>query len=344
MHKSAIDPSATALRDIVQAIDNAWQLTGFRKIETGIVNPVYELSVEPCGFLILKIGNPLWKAWKVDNEVLASRLIRQIAQVPTARILSVDTSKRLLPYSYFVMERLAGWSLRDVINQLPLDQLRQVIQSITAYLTRIHAVRWPRFGGLRHRWPLEVEGMVTLRQRSPMAFAGPFNSAQEYYAAFVEARWQNVQTSRFRREAAMLCRFIRRRLPLLEGQVGASLVHGDFQPTNIFVEGATVTGLIDCEWAHAGCGEAEWFVARQQLLAAIDDPIRQTICAKEFDAQCGILDLEQYCERCKLYAADDCLNSIEAFPWLAHDLDADGVQQLEDRLRARAIAFEREYV
>jgi aminoglycoside phosphotransferase (APT) family kinase protein len=130
---------------------------------------------------------------------------------------------------------------------------------------------------------------------------------------------------------------------LLGGQLRASLVHGDFQPSNIFVEGAVVTGVIDCEWAHAGCGEAEWFVARQRLLDGIDDPRRRTICASEFDAQCTIPDLEQYHERCKVYEADDCLNSNRGVSMACTGMDADGVRQLDDRIRARAIAFEHEW-
>ena len=239
------------------------------------------------------------------------------------------------------MERLAGCSLREVINQLPLDQVQQIVRSIAVYLKRIHAIKMPRFGALRHDGSLEVEDMITLRQRSPMTFAGPFDSVREYYAAFAEARWQNLQISQLKREAALLYQFIRDRLDLLAGQAGANLVTGDFQPSNIFVEGVTVTGIIDCEWAHAGCGEAEWFVARQRLLAVIDDPIRCATCAQEFDAQCNIMDPVQYRERCMLYEADDCLNSIEAFPWLTQSMDAHGAQQLEESIRARTSALER---
>ena len=344
MHKSAIDIGVMALRDIVRSIDPTWNLTGFRNVEAGIINPVYELTVEPYGCLILKIGHPEWNSWKVKNEVLASGLIRLVARAPTAGILSVDTSKRILPYSYFVMERLAGCSLREVINQLPLDQVQQIVRSIAVYLKRIHAIKMPRFGALRHDGSLEVEDMITLRQRSPMTFAGPFDSVREYYAAFAEARWQNLQISQLKREAALLYQFIRDRLDLLAGQAGANLVHGDFQPSNIFVEGVTVTGIIDSEWAHAGCGEAEWFVARQRLLAVIDDPIRCATCAQEFDAQCSIMDPVQYRERCMLYEADDCLNSIEAFPWLTQSMDAHGAQQLEESIRARTSALERAYV
>jgi hypothetical protein len=60
MHKSAIDLGAVPLSAIVRSIDNTWRLRGFRKVDTGIVNPVYELNIEPRGWLILKIGNPLW--------------------------------------------------------------------------------------------------------------------------------------------------------------------------------------------------------------------------------------------------------------------------------------------
>jgi aminoglycoside phosphotransferase (APT) family kinase protein len=341
MHKSAIDIGTAALRDIVRSINHSWTLTGFRRVESGIVNPVYELTIEPYGFLILKIGNPEWDSWKVDNEVLASRLIRLIARVPTPDILSVDTSKRILPYSYFVMERLAGCPLSDVINQLPLEQAKQIVRRITLYLKRIHGIELPRFGALRHDGSLEIADMITLRQRSPTTFAGPFDSVREYYAAFVEARWQEVQISQLKPEAALLCQFIRDRLHLLAGQAGPTLVHGDFQPSNIFVEAGAVTGIIDSEWAHSGCGEAEWFVARQRLLAAIDDPIRCEVCAREFDAQCDITDPVQYRERCMLYEADDCLNSIEAFPWLIHNLDADGARQIKEGIRARVRAFER---
>jgi aminoglycoside phosphotransferase (APT) family kinase protein len=98
---------------------------------------------------------------KVKNEVLALQLLQQVAGVPTARILCIDTSERILPYGYFVMERLAGGSLREGINRLPLDQLRQVIRSISAYLKGIHAIQLPRFGALRHDRSLAVEEMVT---------------------------------------------------------------------------------------------------------------------------------------------------------------------------------------
>jgi len=340
VHKSAITIGTVEIEEVVHAMNNSWKLVNFKQIDQGIVNSVYELTVEPDKHLILKIGNPLWDSWKVENEVLGLRLIGQMAEsVPTPRVLSVDTSKRILPYSYFVMEKLPGSSLQSLINQLPLDDFIKIVRNLAVYLKRIHDIGFPRFGALGQNTFLQVEDMVTIKQRSPTTFAGPYNFLREYYAAFVEARWQNVQNSKLKREAEILCKFIRGHLHLLDGGTEASLVHGDFQPSNIIVQGSTVTGLIDCEWVHAGCGEAEWFVARQRLLADISDHTRKNICAEEFDVWCGVLDLEQYHQRCKIYDADDCLISIEALPSLTYGMDTDRARQVEDRIRARVGAL-----
>lgn len=47
VHKSAITIGTMEIEEVVHCMNNSWKLVNFKQIDRGIVNPVYELTVEP---------------------------------------------------------------------------------------------------------------------------------------------------------------------------------------------------------------------------------------------------------------------------------------------------------
>lgn len=159
--------------------------------------------------------------------------------LPVPKLIALDTSQEILPYSYMMMSRLSGQTLHSIWPGLPASQQQFLIDEAAQLLNQMHEIQFPAFGN--------VPGTGTVYAQWP-----------DYVSATLESHIWKAQTccvmddktaDQIRVRAADL-------LPVLEIGGFPALVHADFHLGNLLSDGHRITGIIDFEWAIAG--DPEW--------------------------------------------------------------------------------------
>jgi aminoglycoside phosphotransferase (APT) family kinase protein len=171
--------------------------------------------------------------------------------VPAPRVLAVDTSRSLLPTSYFIMEKASGQPL----STLPLAEQQPFLQQIGGYLRQIHAVQVEHFGRLdeqHYRQQHIVQG-----------------SEPTWRAAILKDIPASL--TYFRQTSALeepVMRTIKRVLeladPLLHSVTKGQLLHGDMGGLHVWVDldRACVTGFVD--FGERSAGDPVWDIMRYE--------------------------------------------------------------------------------
>lgn len=159
--------------------------------------------------------------------------------LPVPKLIALDTSQEILPYSYMILSRIAGQTMHSVWPELPVSQQQSFIDEAAHLLSRMHEIQLPAFGN--------VPGTGTV-----------YAQWADYVSATLEAHIWKAQAccvmddktaDHIRGRAADL-------LPVLEMGDYPALVHADFHLGNLLTDGHRITGIIDFEWAIAG--DPEW--------------------------------------------------------------------------------------
>lgn len=154
----------------------------------------------------------------------------EVTPVPSPAARWLDADGTWFGRPTLVMERLPGRSEYHVLNgELPLATRLQLATALCRMLAQLHAVDW---------------------RASNLAEVVP--DPGEQAAAAELDRWESV----LRRDQAeaypeidLAVRWMRERAPVAPERV---LVHGDYKPGNVLLDGAQITALLDWELAHIG--------------------------------------------------------------------------------------------
>lgn len=206
---------------------------------------------------------------KFENERVAYELLAG-SDVPVPSVVALDTSRRVVPYDYIVLTRLAGMNLAESGQTLEAGRIRRLAWEAGTTLALLHALTFPAFGKLRelesprfHTWPSYFDDYA----RRYLDAAGRFGLLDDA----LRARLEGVLS----RSHDLLARV---------GQ--GALVHSDYHYENILQDKGRLTGILDFEWALSGdpsydfmaAGERERqlpgseaaFVAGYQSIRALD--------------------------------------------------------------------------
>jgi Ser/Thr protein kinase RdoA (MazF antagonist) len=164
-----------------------------------------------------------------------------VVPVPAVLDARVDAAGGFPPY--VLMARLPGERLSDVLTMTSEQTAREMGRAVAGVLLRLATVRFDR--------PGELTG--------PDLAVTPMPAELTSLEEFARARADRLPgwSDDDRAGLLSLARGVR---PLLDAVAGeATLVHSDFNPKNLLVdaERAEVTGLLDWEFAYAGCRLAD---------------------------------------------------------------------------------------
>jgi len=184
---------------------------------------------------VLRVNTRDGQFAKFRNESLAYDLLTG-SGLPVPRVVSLDESRRLLPYDYMVVTRLPGSNLRESWQSFDAAQLSRLAWEAGRALARLHGITLAGFGPL-HR----------LADR-------PFGTWHEYFHDYAgrylaRARERGVLDDDLH---ARLIAVLDRESPLLARVTTGVLVHSDYHYENILQTGGTLSGLLDFEWALSG--------------------------------------------------------------------------------------------
>jgi len=160
------------------------------------------------------------------------RILRALEStpVPSPAARWLDAEGTWFGRPMLVMERLPGHSDYHVLNgELPLEERLELAVSLCRLLGDLHAVDWRRAG-----------------------LAEVMTDPGEEAAAAELDRWEAVlrrDQSVAYPEIDLAVAWLRQRAPIASERV---LVHGDYKPGNVLLEGTTITALLDWELAHIG--------------------------------------------------------------------------------------------
>ncbi|MGH8893569.1 MAG: phosphotransferase family protein [Actinomycetes bacterium] len=171
------------------------------------------------------------------------RRLRGVVPVPAVLDARVDAGGDFPPY--VLMSRLPGERLDEVLLRVGEREAAELGRAVGGVLLRLSTVRFDR--------PGELSGADLAVTPMPAELA----SLEQFVAARTDKGGLPDWDEEDRTALVSLARGVR---PLLDAVAGEStLVHSDFNPKNLLVdvERAEVTGLLDWEFAYAGCRLAD---------------------------------------------------------------------------------------
>lgn len=257
------------LSAIRAAVGGDARIVAQRPMDGGHFNTLYDIETEnPAGRVVLRIA-PSGQTLLRDYEramMLAEPLIYDIiarAGVPTARVVTVDGSRSVIPYDYMIADYIDAVTLRH--PSVPAEARAGLMREAGGYLARIHSIRGDTFGwimpdgGIRGSgsWA-EVFGELLVEMCEKTREAGIFSHAQTDSA--VELYWSHRSV------------FDECREPVL--------VHNDIWDPNILVaekDGVwRIEAIIDADRALFADREFEsalWDEPNNDLLAGYGTPL-----------------------------------------------------------------------
>tara|TARA_Y100000310_G_scaffold218438_1_gene219726 strand:+ start:4552 stop:5577 length:1026 start_codon:yes stop_codon:yes gene_type:complete len=332
VHKSKIRITERELKNIVESVNHRWKLSSTKLLDFGIVNPIYQLKINSKDY-ILKVCNPMWEYWKVDKEVLALNLLKEKTNIPIPEVIHMDSSKKIISYKYFIMEKLDGVPLHKNCFKFSFRELKKIFQQLGDYLTQIHSITFNNFGGFVQKKSINIVAMGEIYSESKKVDPGPFNSWKEQFSAFVEKTLEGIQTKKLRKYSLIIDRHIRDNLYLLDNvDIKPCFIHGDYAMSNVLVTKQGVSGLVDLEWAYAGCAESEYSRAETYFFGVTSPLKYKSKLQKEFSKSYKIKRLPEYPKRKTLYEAFTCLNELNAYPWLIESMTSKQVKEYDQKL------------
>lgn len=240
-HRRMVTPRAVVGRYIRRAVGSG--LASCRRLVIGQMNEVYDVTTESGHRLIVRISHEEDPRFEAERWAMDAARLRG---VPTPRVLLVEAAQgETGSITFCVEERLPGVPLDSLLTK-GAERPERAITQIGEVLGRIHSVAVEGFGYLQadgRGWDIPFSQIM-------LDLLG--KEAELQQAAL---RW------------SIPSRKVEQGLRLLEAHAclyewdAPVLVHGDFGPDHILVEGDRITGILDfqeCSGNHPVLDLAHW--------------------------------------------------------------------------------------
>ena len=218
-------------------------LTAWQELKDGYFNSAYLLDLAHGLRCVLKVAPPQtvrvlrYERDLMQAEVSAMELARRHTHMPVAEIYAYDTSNRLLPNEYFLMQHLPGMPLNKIRPQLTAaesEALELEVGRLNRQMNDIHGPAFgygpataPRFAGWRAAFLDMMEGVLLDGEEAGVTLPLPY--------AEIRRRVQHAS-------------------PALDELETPHLVHWDLWDGNLFIDPLShhLSGIIDFERALWG--------------------------------------------------------------------------------------------
>jgi aminoglycoside phosphotransferase (APT) family kinase protein len=150
---SKIQLSAEIAQPIITSAFGAQHsLASFQELKEGYFNAAALLELDDGMKCVLKAAPPedvrvlRYEKNIMKAEVKALRLVGKHTDVPVAKILCYDTSRRLLESDFFIMEYLPGTGFHKLRHQLSTPQQAEIERSMGRLARQINTLTGTAFG------------------------------------------------------------------------------------------------------------------------------------------------------------------------------------------------------
>ncbi|KAG0026924.1 hypothetical protein BGZ81_006004 [Podila clonocystis] len=273
------------------------QLDQLFYFKRGYNNRVYLARCTDGSEYIIRLGGRFWDHTKITNEAGALRLARKAlgdtVAVPTFLGTSIEeakirteTSDRIIPFDYIIMDRLPGVPLDSIWDNLLLNEKKDIVDQVAAIFAALRSIKLDAIGNF-------IDGTGNQPEIGPMMEGGqgPFASWGEFVAKNIaqEIKTMRNHETNFAEITAFLPRLEQLIAKVKSGELEKefegesttaeqpiSFLHGDMESRNMLVVGTKIVGLHDFEFAGGFPSEQEWCAGFEWLFARAEDPFDES--------------------------------------------------------------------
>ena len=263
------------------------ELSTIKVTEKGIVNPSYEIN----GKYILRIHTREPHLIKLEKEkFIYETILKKKSRFPVPYVISLDTSKTLIPFNYLLMTKIKGVDLDDAWPKMSMKKQKEISFKLGKVMAHLHKIRFKSFGGI-------------------MPGEKKFKTWHGYVKHLLESQLHRHHHYGIipKKTLRAIEKFYKTHEKLFKINTRPVLLHGDWHRENIHIHKNRITGVYDFEWAIAGHNEFDF----KNIMA---------FSKKEKILQSEILDgyktigkiSKEFPTRIKLYVILNCLDFLEA--------------------------------
>lgn len=264
-------------KELPQILDDSLNEKGlFSSVEPledggpSFINSVYLINLKDDRQLILKIGNPIWKAAKTLNEVAALKFLRAHTNVPVPDVLAfqADAEASLIGYEYILMNRVKGKPFIHEFSSIYENNSRylKILDQLASYVGELKSYKFSHLGNFKiiSDDQLEVYGVVDFANYKVEGACKKYSEYAQHALQFYKQEMmhlvdkKSVDTAIYEKYIPILDDFIAKaNLDCLDNDSEYVFSHQDLVMKNILIDDENVSALLDWEWSGSALSENE---------------------------------------------------------------------------------------
>lgn len=260
----------------------------------------------------------------------ATELVAERTDVPVPEVLSVDLSKKNIPFMYYIMEKIKGeatsvYGGTPDFRKFSRERKAKILEQVGENLGKIHnEIKFQKHGNISYDYD-KKELTVDKCSDWPEAL-------QEILGEQI----QDIEESRFSDLIPKIQETIDEYIHLVDEDFQPVLVHQDCLPQNVMVEGKEVTGIVDWERAASGHKEYDFFKTERGFIrtAFESEQVKERLRKHLYKGYRKTNSLKDgWKERRHFYNFIYYINKIWAYPGIVEGWDEEDKDEFEEKIR-----------
>ncbi|MGB7127968.1 MAG: phosphotransferase [Candidatus Rhabdochlamydia sp.] len=262
------------------------QFSKVQLLENGgpsFINSVYLISLKNGEELIIKVGNPIWKGNKTQNEVSALKFLKANTTIPVPNVLAYenDVNQSLINNEYIIMPRIPGNPLNKEIDRIYKNKniYYGILDQLAGFIVQLKNFQFPSIGNFRNYEgkDLEIGGIVDFANYEITDSCTSY-SQYAWHSLNFYIKEMEVLLKKESQDSKLYEKYI----PILRDFLATNdfrclnekkffvFSHQDLVMKNILVNEDKITAILDWEWSGSALMENESMTGFDFLLAKED--------------------------------------------------------------------------
>lgn len=225
------------MKEIKQLINNIFpkeKILEIKEFEEGYNNVAYDIKLEKRSIVFKKIKLLEDKKLALKQKVLKELLQNKYPNFPIADIIYDDYSKKEVDYSFIILEKIEGDSLKKAYNKIKNKD--KLFEQYGELYGMFHSFKYEQYPELNYK----------LEQRHT------YNSWQEKKENEINKMFERLKEDNIlsKEQIEKEFQFYQKHKNLLALESEPRLCHGDASNTNLIIENQLINGIIDFEFAR----------------------------------------------------------------------------------------------
>ena len=220
------------LRKILKFLNQPFPKENITIADEGYNNKVFLMNDLDIAIKIIKKSEE-----NAKNEMNVLNYINEKINIPIPIIKHSDFSRKIIPHPFVVMNIVPGFTLKKHVKSNKANT--EIFYELGKIKGKINSIKNIDYGGFK-------ENKI------------------DNYQEVLHNEWNKIKLklnmSELNKEFIIeQDNFFNKNLNLTKNDVGPCLVHGDTSLNNILIKDGKISGILDFEYAHWGCGIQDLF-------------------------------------------------------------------------------------